>query len=538
MPGSPRWNEADTDYVPPGMKKPRKSYHGSTPHHKSESSKKSAVRSRPVARVSEDAREGIEKMHALISAPHPVDTSVDEGLVRVDIPQNRGEKFYREGEELNDGRAVVRIIDLENETVLSKKNPFHALFLNQMNEFMKFRDYMITESFIASVEKDIAYERARNAELQERVRQANAAVAAQRSQGVNALYERLNDLGMSDVETPTELLQGSKQIVAHHKDLNQRVSCYETEPDSLSVTAVGDNPVNIEELLQTVLQQTGNDGAAAGLRLESENEGVEGILMSPGGGPSSMGASHVGNATRRPRQRPRAGPGARGKGKPEENSEEMQRQINEIVQAALKVDSAAKEKERRSRGAERPARRSGAANNSTDSVVVPLQRSAPFPITSRREDVEVDSAPPVTGVFLESFVTALRSATAQNAVPPVPTTVPPPAKQETLPQPATPVRDVSSRSLSRREMDTDSVKMELVSDCSLSPMQDSQSQSQSPLKAPPPPPVIAPPPPPPVLPTPPVPSAGIQPPPPPVPPMVISCYIGCSDGCILQNCSS
>lgn len=33
-------------------------------------------------------------------------------------------------------------------------------------------------------------------------------VTAQRSQGVTALFERLNDLGMSDVETPTELLQG------------------------------------------------------------------------------------------------------------------------------------------------------------------------------------------------------------------------------------------------------------------------------------------------------------------------------------------
>ncbi|VDK59794.1 unnamed protein product [Cylicostephanus goldi] len=219
--------------------------------------------------------------------------------------------------------------------------------VNFMNEYMQFIDYMRTDSFIASLEKDIAFEKARNAELQERVRQANAAVAAQRSQGVNALYERLNDLGMSDVETPTELLQGSKQIVAHHKDLNQRVSCYETEVAMLegkiravrpfgdklieALHSVGDNPVNIEELLQNVLQQTGNE--ASSMRLESENESGEGLLMSPGGGPTNASVSHVNTATRRPRQRPRAGPNARGKGKPEENSEEMQRQINEIVQA-------------------------------------------------------------------------------------------------------------------------------------------------------------------------------------------------------------
>ncbi|KAK6009967.1 hypothetical protein OSTOST_25070 [Ostertagia ostertagi] len=142
--------------------------------------------------------------------------------------------------------------------------------------------------------------------------------------------------------------------------------------------SIGDNPLNVEDLLQTVLQQTGGDTAAsAALRLESENEGVEGMLLSPGAGPANIGnATHAGNVSRRPRQRPRAGPGARGKGKPEENSEEMQRQINEIVQAALKVDSAAKEKERRSRGAERPARRSGAMSGSIDSVT--LQRSTPL----------------------------------------------------------------------------------------------------------------------------------------------------------------
>ncbi|RCN26857.1 hypothetical protein ANCCAN_27413 [Ancylostoma caninum] len=63
--------------------------------------------------------------------------------------------------------------------------------------------------------------------------------------------------------------------------------------------------------------------------------------------------------------------------------------------------------------------------------------------------------------------------------------------------------------------------MELVSDCSLSPLRpDSQSRTQSPLRAPPPPPVIAPPPPPPILPAPPAPNAAVQPPPPP--PAVVS----------------
>ncbi|VDK50938.1 unnamed protein product [Cylicostephanus goldi] len=119
-----------------------------------------------------------------------------------------------------------------------------------------------------------------------------------------------------------------------------------------------------------------------------------------------------------------------------------------------------------------------------------------------------------TGVFLESFVTALRTATAQSGASPV--------VEEKPPQPATPARDVSSRSFSRPEADMDSVKMELVSDCSLSPLPDSQSQSQSPLKAPPPPPpLIAPPPPPPVLPT--RPASAVQPPPPPIAPMTPEC---------------
>ncbi|VDM59247.1 unnamed protein product [Angiostrongylus costaricensis] len=378
MPGSPRWNDADTDYVPPGVKKPRKSHHmGCTSSHKSESSKKSAVRSRPAVRVSEDAREGIEKMHALISTPRPVDTNVGEGLVRVDLPHssNRNEKLYSEGEELNDGRSVVRIIDKETEFVMSLKSPLDAYCLSVRDLLNTLSEYMNTPSFRQEVEDNITLEKARNAELVEKVRQMQAAVAAQRAQGVCALYERLNDLGMSDVETPTELLQGSKQIVAQHKVLNQ---------------PQGDNPFNVEELLQSVMSQMGNDNTSTALRLESENEGVEGLLMSPVGGPSTIGPIHVASSSRRPRQRPRAGPGARGKGKPEENSEEMQRQINEIVQAALKVDSAAKEKERRSRGTERPARRSAALHVNTDSVVVPLQRSAQFPMASRRDDPELD----------------------------------------------------------------------------------------------------------------------------------------------------
>ncbi|KAK6035771.1 hypothetical protein COOONC_26724, partial [Cooperia oncophora] len=92
-----------------------------------------------------------------------------------------------------------------------------------------------------------------------------------------------------------------------------------------------------------------------------------------------------------------------------------------------------------------------------------------------------------TGVLLESFVSALRTATSQQ---PSATT-----DQEKVPQLVTPKREASSKSLSRREIDTDSVKMELVSDCSLSPH--SPSRVNSPLQAPPPPPIIAPPPPPP-----------------------------------------
>ncbi|KAJ1349859.1 hypothetical protein KIN20_005517 [Parelaphostrongylus tenuis] len=122
-------------------------------------------------------------------------------------------------------------------------------------------------------------------------------------------------------------------------------------------------------------------------------------------------------STRRPRQRPRAGPGARAKGKPEENNEEMQRQINEIVQAALKVDSAAKEKERRSRGTERPARRSAGLHVNADSVVVPLQRSAQFPVTSRRDEPEADvlSANVSTSCTQPAFTSAT-VAPARSAV--------------------------------------------------------------------------------------------------------------------------
>ncbi|PIO52569.1 hypothetical protein TELCIR_26123, partial [Teladorsagia circumcincta] len=110
------------------------------------------------------------------------------------------------------------------------------------------------------------------------------------------------------------------------------------------------------------------------------------------------------------------------------------------------------------------------------------------------------------GVLLESFVSALRTATAQQ-----PSTT---NDQEKASQSVALKREASSKSLSRREIDTDSVKMELVSDCSLSPLQaDSPSRANSPLQAPPPPPIIAPPPPPPILPPPPI-SVAAPPPPP------------------------
>lgn len=86
-------------------------------------------RIQPVVRVSEDAREGIEKMHALIQSPRPVDLDVGEGLVRVDLPHTskQEEKLYSEGEELNDGKSVVRIIDKETDVILSMNNPMDAL---------------------------------------------------------------------------------------------------------------------------------------------------------------------------------------------------------------------------------------------------------------------------------------------------------------------------------------------------------------------------------------------------------------------------
>ncbi|KAJ1361860.1 hypothetical protein KIN20_021224 [Parelaphostrongylus tenuis] len=60
-----------------------------------------------------------------------------------------------------------------------------------------------------------------------------------------------------------------------------------------------DNPVNVEDLLQSVLNQAGNNTSTA-LRLESENEGVEGLLMSPdSGGPPTNGSVHGASSTRR-----------------------------------------------------------------------------------------------------------------------------------------------------------------------------------------------------------------------------------------------
>uniref|UniRef100_A0A1I7XEW6 Protein kinase domain-containing protein n=1 Tax=Heterorhabditis bacteriophora TaxID=37862 RepID=A0A1I7XEW6_HETBA len=126
VPGSPRWNEADRDYVPPGAKKPR-------------------------------------KQNPSLS-----------GSIQVQAPPKGG------GAKSN------------------KRGPGRV-------------------------------SGTRNVDLKEKVRSQDALVSACLAQGVAHLRNRLCELDMSDVETPCELLQGSKRIVAQHKDLTQRVSSSEAE---------------------------------------------------------------------------------------------------------------------------------------------------------------------------------------------------------------------------------------------------------------------------------------------------------------------
>ncbi|CAI5438476.1 unnamed protein product [Caenorhabditis angaria] len=183
---------------------------------------------------------------------------------------------------------------------------------------------------VASLVKDIENEKNRNAELVENISSVNQQIS--------------------------EAL-GSKQIVAMHKNLTQKVanveaSCAQEEQKMREHGPIGEKTLelydqmisNDEFCIQKISQQISiwkngyDDSAPISAQPVSDPN-----VISPG--------QHV---ARRNKPRQRAGTSAKrigsGPGKSEEQSEEVEREIQQFVQHALKVDSASKEKERRARG--------------------------------------------------------------------------------------------------------------------------------------------------------------------------------------------
>ncbi|CAJ0944142.1 unnamed protein product, partial [Mesorhabditis belari] len=316
------------------------------------------------ARLSEEARSGVDEMH--------------EEIVR-----QQKEEF---------ARIPLTPALVDGAVILDPSSPLDALLISIRQQFLEHQAHVLTETFRAQLIDEVKQETNKRSELMERVRTSTAFVDNLLQQGVANLRARLLELDMSDVETPSELLNRSKQIVHNHKEVTQKCSALEAEVAALESrlrahAPYGDrliekinntdpnlliDPINPDpymELIQTACLESGCQIVPTRLESEAEAHAQE-SMTSPGVAVS---------AARRPRQRSRASASKRAAAgaKPEETSEEMERQIQEIVQKALKVDSAAKEKERRARG--NPEKRGGkGANANVQQAAISGISAAPF----------------------------------------------------------------------------------------------------------------------------------------------------------------
>ncbi|CAD6184405.1 unnamed protein product [Caenorhabditis auriculariae] len=228
-----------------------------------------------------------------------------------------------------------------------------GLYLGLKEQGIKAKE--ASEEYKAELRKDIEREQARRAELQESCREIQAQIDICLQSGVSHLKERLAELDMSGVQEVSELLYGSKQIVAQHKELTQRVSKEEAlnaveEAKLRSKGPLGDKLVDNIHMIPDSEATGDRYGAHISMILGNENQVVPHVANSSFDEPMDITPPQGEILPRR--NRPRQRPGATGKrsGRSEEHNEEEDRQIRIFVQQALKVENMAKEKERRARG--------------------------------------------------------------------------------------------------------------------------------------------------------------------------------------------
>ncbi|GMT27238.1 hypothetical protein PFISCL1PPCAC_18535, partial [Pristionchus fissidentatus] len=201
-------------------------------------------------------------------------------------------------------RATLEAVTLDPSNSMDR----HLIEVRQ--QYMDFMTYLTTEEAKRRLLEEFHAQTVRKQELQARISQMVSCVEQLLNTGVQTLNARLQELEMTDVKCPADILANSKQIVTSHKDITLKVAAMESEVCGLETglrTAVPYAQLLLEKL-ETVDLATDDDYDKIILAARAENAATAGEenelpsvqlpdhLLSPSGTP----------AARRPRARPRA----------------------------------------------------------------------------------------------------------------------------------------------------------------------------------------------------------------------------------------
>ncbi|GMR52812.1 hypothetical protein PMAYCL1PPCAC_23007 [Pristionchus mayeri] len=261
----------------------------------------------------------------------------------------------------------------EGGVVLDPSNAMDAHLIELRQSYMDFMTYLTTEEAKRRLMEEYHNQTMRNQELTARIQQMVSTVEQLLNAGVQTLNCRLHELEMTDVTSPADILNRSKQIVTAHKDVTLQVSAMESQVLSLERqirTSVPYGQALIEKLDSADFSLEDPYGvlisqACAETATNAEDEmqmQLPDHLLSPTGRatparrqhrprPRASQARRSGGAAAAAATAATAAPTAAAMPGAKADNDEVERQIAEIVQKALQVDSVAKEKERRARGA-------------------------------------------------------------------------------------------------------------------------------------------------------------------------------------------
>ncbi|CCD69916.1 Histone-lysine N-methyltransferase, H3 lysine-79 specific [Caenorhabditis elegans] len=252
-------------------------------------------------------------------------------------------------------------------------DPFYNMIVSYYFAMKQFCNQSKTADpeFVGRLRLDIEAEEARRAELKESITLTSTQIDELLATGVNTLKSRLDELGMPSVTDVTELLAGSKQIVTQHKGLTNTVAQMENSVavEEQKLRLIG-GPDAVRYFDEAMSHPNVDIAKLTDLVITTRPPNFVAQILLPDDSPTASIDSKVSpssSSSRRPRQpKPRAnntaaGAGGGGKrgtsgGRKSDGgggggaTEDVELEIRQFVQHALKVDNAVKEKERKARG--------------------------------------------------------------------------------------------------------------------------------------------------------------------------------------------